>query len=155
MLVTFTVIYVISSYYCCTISHAYFSPERVFAPGLIRTNLVRFRSLSEYSQLSLIRIRIIRTLTNSNEIPRSPQNFLINSHRKTCIIRTSIIRTFTNPITFCWSPQQKTLYNLNILWIEKHITRILAIIVHWLFVIHVLIYLHIFLSRYDNFKKNL
>ena len=31
-----------------------------------------------YSQLSLIRIRIIRTFTNSNQIPRSPQNFLTN-----------------------------------------------------------------------------
>ena len=36
-----------------------------------------------YSQLSLIRIRIIRTFTNSNEIPRSSQNFLTNSHGKT------------------------------------------------------------------------
>ena len=37
---------------------------------------------------------------NSNEIPWSPQNFLTNSHGKTCIIRTSTIRTFTNPNTF-------------------------------------------------------
>ena len=143
MLVTFIVIYIISSYYCCTISHTYFSPERVFAPGIICTNLVHFCSLSKYSQLSQIRIRIIRFFTISNEIPRFPQNFLTNSHRKTCIIQTSIIRTFTNP-NFCWSPQWKTLDSLNFLWIEKHITRILVIIVHWFFVIHVLIYLHIF-----------
>ena len=92
-----------------------------------------------YSQLSLIRIRIIRTFTNSNEIPRSPRNFLTNSHGKTCIIRTSIIRTFTNPNTFCWSPQR----------------RILVVIVHWFFVIHVLMYLNIFLSRYNNFTRDL
>ena len=66
-------------------------------------------------QLSLIRIRIIRTFTNSNKIPRSLQNFLTNSHEKTSIIRPSIIRTFTNSNTFSWSPQQKTLYNSNFL----------------------------------------
>ena len=97
------------------------------------------------SQLSLIRIHIIRTFTNLNEIPRSHQNFITNSHGKTCIIWTSIIRTFTNPNTFCWPPQRKTLYNSNCLWIEKNITRILVIIVHLFFVIHALIYLHILL----------
>ena len=63
---------------------------------------------------------------------------------------------FANPNTFCWFPQQKTLYNSNFVWIEKCITRILVIIVHWFFVIHVLIYLYIFfLSRYDNFTRYL
>ena len=107
-----------------------------------------------YSQLSLIWIHIIRTFTNSNEIPRSPQNFLTNSHGKTCIIRASIIRTFTNPNTFCWSSQRKAPYNSNFLGIGKHITRIL-VIVYWFFIIHVLLYSHIFLSRYDNFTRDL
>ena len=84
----------------------------------------------EYNQLSLIRVRIIRTFTNSNEFSRSRQNFLTNCDRNTCITRTSLIRTFTNPNTFCWSPQRKALSNSNFLWIEKYITRILVIIVH-------------------------
>ena len=44
-----------------------------------------------YSQLSLIRIRKIRTFTNSNEIPRSPQNFLTNSHGKNLLHLSSCI----------------------------------------------------------------
>ena len=57
---------------------------------------VHHKDWLNYSQLSLIQIGIIRTFTNSNEIPWSPQNFLTDSHGKICIIRTSIFRTFTN-----------------------------------------------------------
>ena len=40
---------------------------------------VHHKDWLNYSQLSLIQIGIIRTFTNSNEIPWSPQNFLTNS----------------------------------------------------------------------------
>ena len=116
-----------------------------------------------YKRVSLKKIQ--STLSNSNPynskiyyFERSfsvPSNFLTISHGKTCTTRTSIIRTFTNPNTFCWSPHRKVLYNSNFLWIEKYITRILVITVHWFFVIHVLIYLHNFLSRYDNFTRDM
>ena len=42
----------------------------------------RTRRLISVNQLSLIRIRIIRTFTNSNDIRQSPQNFLTNTHQK-------------------------------------------------------------------------
>ena len=108
-----------------------------------------------YSQLSLVWIQIIWTFTNSNEIPRPPQNSLRNSHGKTCIIGTSVGWTFTNPNTFCWSSQRKAPYNSNFLWIEKYILRILFIIVHWFFIIHVSLYSHSFLSRYADFTRDL
>ena len=34
------------------------------------------KKVIKYGQLSLIRIHIIQTFTNSSKIPRSPQNFL-------------------------------------------------------------------------------
>ena len=54
----------------------------------------------KYRKLCVIITRVFRTFTNSNEMFRSLQSFLIKSYDKASIIRTFVIRTFRSSTNF-------------------------------------------------------